>query len=106
MYWNMALANKGLSTWGWRQNSLITVENGEFEYTPEFYLIKHFAKFVRKGAVMLKTEGRHSSNSTVFKNADGTRVLVTLNPFDKEKVLTVEGKSYALKPRSLNTIIL
>ena len=106
VYWNMALANHGLSTWGWRQNSLISVDDGKFEYTPEFYLIKHFAKFVKKGAVMLRTEGRHSSNSTVFKNEDGSRVLVTLNPFDKEKVLTVEGKNYILAPRSLNSIVL
>lgn len=106
VYWNMALENDCISTWGWKQNSLICVKDGEYEYTPEFYLIKHFASFVKKGAVMLGTSGGFSSCATVFKNPDGERVAVILNPFDWEKILTVEGKNYILKPRSFNSIVL
>ena len=106
VYWNMALNADGLSTWGWHQNSLITVDDGDYKYNPEFYLIKHFSKYVKKGAVKLKTNGRFSSNATVFKNEDGSIVAVVLNPFNYEKVLTIKGVNYALKPRSLNTIIL
>lgn len=106
VYWNMALENDGLSTWGWRQNSLISVKDGEYTLNPEFYLLKHFAHFVKRGAVMLSTKGEMSSNATVFKNPDGSVVAVVLNPFDFEKVLTIEGKNYKLKPRSINTILL
>lgn len=106
IYWNMALDNHGYSTWGWRQNSLISVENGEFTFNPEFYLLKHFGHFVKRGAVMLSVKGEMSSNSSIFQNPDGSVVAVILNPFEFEKVVTIEGKNYPLKPRSFNTIVL
>ena len=106
VYWNMALDNDGLSSWGWRQNSLISVKNGEYRYNPEFYLVKHFAKFVKRGAVMLATTGDFSSNTTVFENADGSRVAVIVNLFGFEKTVSLENTSYTLKPRSFNTIVL
>lgn len=106
VYWNMALENDGLSTWGWRQNSLISVKDGEYRFNPEFYCIKHFSHFVKRGAVMLRTKGDFSSNTSIFENPDGSRIAVIMNPFEKEKVLTVEGKNYILKPKSFNSIIL
>jgi glucosylceramidase len=106
VYWNMALPKDSFSTWGWKQNSLISVDNGEYVLTPEFYLIRHFAQYVKEGAVMLSTKGEMSSNSTVFRNPDGSRVGIFLNPFPFEKILTVEGKNYILPPRSFHTILL
>lgn len=106
VYWNMALDNDGLSTWGWRQNSLISVKDGEYKYNPEFYCVKHFSHFVKRGAVMLETKGEFSSNTSVFENPDGSRVAVIMNPFDDETILTIENISYVLKPRSFNSIIL
>ncbi len=106
VYWNMVLLAGGLSTWGWRQNSLFTVNDGNYEKTPEFYCVKHFSHFVKKGAVMLKTEGAHSSNSAVFKNPDGSVAAVMINPYNNEKVVTIEGNNYVLKPMSFNTIVL
>ena len=105
MYWNMALDNGGYSTWGWRQNSLISIENGECVYNPDFYMVKHFSHLVKRGAVMLETKGSFSSNTTIFRNPDGTIIAVVLNPFEEEKVLTIEDKNYLLKPRSFNTIV-
>ena len=106
VYWNMALDNDGMSSWGWHQNSLVKVENGKYTYTPDYYMVKHFAHFVKRGAVMLKTQGSFSSNTTIFKNPDGSLVAVVLNPFDEQKVLTIKDKNYVLKPRSFNTMIL
>lgn len=106
VYWNMALPADSISTWGWKQNSLISVRDGGYVFTPEFWLIKHFAHFVKEGAVMLRTHGAHSSCTTVFQNPDGSRVAVVMNPFEFEKTLTVEGKSYPLAPRSFSTILL
>ena len=106
VYWNMALENDGVSTWGWRQNSLVSVKDGEFEYNPEFYLLKHFSHFVKKGAVLLSVKGEMSSNTTAFKNADGSVAAVIINPFEFEKTITIENTSYVLKPRSFNTIII
>lgn len=104
VYWNMALDNDGLSTWGWRQNSLISVKEGEYKFNYEFYVVKHFAQFIKKGAVMLKNSGELASNTIAFMNPDGSKVAVILNPFEFEKTVTLEGKNYCLKPLSFNTI--
>ena len=104
VYWNMALGKGSISTWGWKQNSLICVDGENYEFMPDFYIIKHFAHFVKNGAVMLNTQGRASSCATVFKNLDGNRVAIVVNPYDFEKILTVEDNNYVLPPRSFNTI--
>ena len=62
VYWNMALDNDGHSTWGWRQNSLISVKEGKYSYNPDFYAVKHLAKFIKRGALRIETEGELSSN--------------------------------------------
>lgn len=105
VYWNMALENDGLSSWGWRQNSLISVHNGDFTFNPEFYLLKHFAHFVKKGATMLSTKGEMSSNTTVFKNPDSSIAAFILNPFEFEKTVTLNNVNLVLKPRSFNTVV-
>ncbi len=104
VYWNMALENGGVSTWGWVQNSLISVEDGQFTYNPEFYVMKHFGHFVKRGAQLLSVKGDMSSNVTAFKNPDGSIVAVVLNPFDFEKTVTIGDKSYILPPRSFSTV--
>lgn len=106
VYWNMVLKEGGLSTWGWRQNSLFTIKDGELIKNPEYYCVKHFSHFIKKGAQMLKTYSHHTSSTVAFKNPDSSIVIVTANPYDKDKILTIEGKNYILKPKSINTIIL
>ena len=40
-YWNTILPENGLSSWGWKQNSLVSVmDNGEIRYNPDFNIIK------------------------------------------------------------------
>lgn len=105
IYWNMALENGGLSTWGWVQNSLISVEDGKFVFNPEFYVMKHFSHFIKRGARLVAVSGDMSSNTTAFKNPDGSIAAVVLNPFEFEKTVTIGGKSYVLSPRSFNTFV-
>lgn len=106
VYWNIALTEGATSTWGWKQNSLITVtKDGDYRYNPDFYVIKHYARFVREGAVMLKTKGGWSTNTTLFRNPDGSTVAVVMNPFDFEKDLTLMGETFRLPPRSFVTLV-
>ncbi len=105
VYWNIALEEDCSSTWGWRQNSLVTVKNGKRIYNPEFYLMKHYSHFVKRGATYLKLKGEFASNCSAFKNPDGSLVLVVKNPYDDYKTVTFEGKSYRLPPKSINTIV-
>lgn len=106
VYWNMALENDGVSTWGWRQNSLISVKDGEYTFNPEFYVMKHFSQFVKKGAILLSTKGEMSSNTTAFKNPDGSIAAVIMNPFEFEKTVTINQTNYILPPRSFNSIVI
>ncbi|MBQ7907568.1 MAG: glycoside hydrolase family 30 protein [Clostridia bacterium] len=104
VYWNLALKYDQPSTWGWIQNSLISVKDGKFIYTPEFYLMKHFSHFIKRGAKYVETKGEFASSCAAFKNPDGKMVLVVYNPYSFEKTITLEGKSYTLPPYSINTI--
>lgn len=106
IYWNMALENDGVSTWGWRQNSLLSVKDGDFEFNPDFYMLKHFSHFVKRGAVLLSVKGEMSSNTTAFRNPDGKTVAVILNPFEKPKTVNIRGENLRLEPRSFNTIVI
>ena len=105
VYWNIALEGDSASTWGWRQNSLIHINDGVATLTPEFYLMKHFSHFVKRGARYLKLLGEYSSSTAAFRNPDGTIVLVAANPYTEEITITFECKSYTLPPRSVNTVV-
>ena len=105
VYWNLALKENQPSTWGWRQNSLVTVNNGEKTYTPEFYLMKHFSHFVKRGAKYVEAKGEFASSCAIFKNPNGQIVAFVFNPYNFEKVITIGEKSYTLPARSVNTII-
>lgn len=105
VYWNMALENEGISTWGWKQNSLISVKDGAYTFNPEFYVMKHFAHFVKQGAVLLSVTGEMSSDTTAFRNPDGSIAAVILNPFPFSKTVTLFGKNLTLRPRSINTVL-
>lgn len=109
-YWNMILEEGGVSTWGWRQNSLISVtKDNKIHYNPEYYLMRHFSKHIKPGAVMKGLKGDFAGNSLVFKNPDGTTVLEVLNSFDEEKSVTfnlnTKNYNFTVKPHSFNTLV-
>ena len=82
LYWNLALERGGVSRWGWSQNSLITVDtvSGQFEYTHEYYLLKHVSHFVRPGARLIETLSYTGyENQLAFRNPDGSIVIVMQN---------------------------
>jgi glucosylceramidase len=112
IYWNMILEPQGSSTWGWKQNSLITINPAtkEFTYNPEFYVMKHFSHFVQQGAVRLGTKGNLTGNSLAFENPDGSIIIIVNNGMKKERAVTLKVKekhiSLALKPYSFNTFVI
>jgi glucosylceramidase len=93
IYWNMILQPGGLSTWGWRQNAMITVDPAAKTVTlnPEFYIVKHFARFIAPGAVRLGLQGPWTGNAVAFHNPDGSTVVVVGNPFPEARGFTLEG---------------
>ena len=107
-YWNMVLDHTGLSTWGWRQNSMVSIEKatGKVTYNPEYYLMKHLSAFVSPGSYRLKTN--EQKNHLAFLTPEGKIVLVVVNTEDAEKDIrvTYNGKliNLAMKAKSFNTI--
>ena len=49
VYWNMFLEPEGRSTWGWKQNSLFTVDPTTQALTtnPEYHVMRHFSGKIR-----------------------------------------------------------
>lgn len=113
-YWNMILG-EGISTWGWRQNSLFSIntETGEFVRNPEYYVIRHFSHYIEPGARLIQTQGHFNAMSLAFKNPDGSKVVLAQNalgramPFSfsasEEGQTTPSGFQVTLEPRSFNT---
>ena len=84
VYWNMVLDVGGLSTWGWPQNSLFSVDPKKAVATanPEFFVMRHFARFVRCGDEVRQAHGKWAGNAICFRTAQGADVLVIQNPLD------------------------
>lgn len=105
-YWNMVLPKEGESTWGWKQNSMITVSADKtVSFEHEYYVMKHFSCFVTPGAKRLVLSGHLCSNAVAFKNPDGTVVLTVQNPFARPLTFSFAGEVFTLSPDSFNTIV-
>jgi glucosylceramidase len=78
--WNMVLDETGMSTWNWRQNSMITVNRATSQVTfnGEYYVVRHFSQFVKPGAKRVLTTGLWG-DKIAFENPDGSMVLVMGN---------------------------
>jgi glucosylceramidase len=60
-------------------------QTGELIYTPSYYYIGHFSKFIKPGALRVSTTtSRSTLESTTFKNTNGSMVTVVMNKTDKK----------------------
>jgi glucosylceramidase len=106
MYWNMVLDETGISYWGWKQNSMISVNPSTKTYrlNPEFYLMKHLSAFVEPGAKKLAL-GNENGNCLAFRNSDSVVVFYYNNGPSKEVAFTIDQKQFTVKleEESFNT---
>ena len=110
VYWNMILNSRnGCSTWGWRQNCMVSIENGQAQYNHEYYIFKHLCRFVGKGAVRRKLSGLFSGMSVAFETPAGQKVILVHNPLDRAFELCVDADGQTAKavlpPDSVSTIV-
>ncbi|MBN2281113.1 MAG: glycoside hydrolase family 30 protein [Candidatus Marinimicrobia bacterium] len=82
----------------------------ELIYTPSYYYIGHFSKFIRPGAKRISTvTSRSHLLSTSFLNKDGQMATVVMNKTDEEipYKLYIGMKAIELKalPHSIQTIV-
>lgn len=109
LYWNLSTDQGGMSTWGWAQNSLVSVdaERKTFRYNPDYYLLKHLTHFVNVGAKRLETSGT-CDDALAFANPDGTTVLLVRNELPHAQMVQVQLPDRAiaieLPPDSVGTL--
>jgi glucosylceramidase len=110
-FWNPVLDETGESQWGWKQNSMISINSKSLEvkYNPEYFLLKHFSSFIQPGAFKLQTKGPFE-NILAFRNPDGKIVLIMVNSEMSTKNLKVKiGNKIitaGLTAKSFNTFVL
>lgn len=85
-------------------------KKGELIYTPSYYYIGHFSKFIRPNAKRVSTvSSRSHLLSTSFINADGKIVTVVMNKSDQEITyklyIGAEAVEETILPDSIQTLI-
>lgn len=86
-------------------------DSGELIYTPSYYYIGHFSKFVRPNAKRVSTvTSRSHLLSTTFINEDGTMATVVMNQSELEITykLYIESKTVEviIPPHAMQTLII
>jgi glucosylceramidase len=86
---------------------VIDPELKTFNYTIEYYLLKHFSHFVKPGAKKLETGGEYK-DLLAFLNPDKSVVVILANQLHtaKDVKIRIGEKIYQaeLKPDSFSTI--
>ena len=112
--WNMVLDKQGGPNWfkNWCVAPVIAdPENDEVYFTPLYYVMSHFSKFMRPGAVKIGCKIDHTEvMATAVQNMDGSIVGVIFNP--TEEVFSIELhqdsdiKNISIDAKALQTIVI
>jgi glucosylceramidase len=112
--WNMVLDKQGGPNWfkNWCAAPVIVdPDNDEVYFTPLYYTMAHFSKFIRPGAQIIEVDNPDKDLMvTAAKNPDGTIAFVIFNEGMKNKNYTVRFReseiSINLGAQSLQTVLI
>jgi glucosylceramidase len=112
--WNMVLDKQGGPNWfkNWCVAPVIVdLETDEVYYTPIYYTLAHFSKFIRPGAVRIGLEMKDTSlQATAAQNPDGSIALVVFNEGNTANYFTIElngsTKSISIEPQAIQTLVI
>lgn len=110
--WNMVLNKQGGPNWfkNWCTAPVIVdEEKDEVYFTPLYYTIAHFSKFIRPGAVRIGFENADKEVMvTAAQNPDGSVVVIVFNPGEEEKPFSISLKNdkvnAVIKAKAIQTI--
>lgn len=111
MYWNFILDETGKSQWGWKQNSMISIDSKTktIKYNPEFYLMKHLSAFVEPGDVKLGATGEADNTIAFYCAAKNEVKVLCFNEQGENAVfnLNINGEEVKaeLPAKSFNTLV-
>ena len=112
--WNMVLDRQGGPNWfkNWCVAPVIVdPEADEVYFTPLYYTLSHFSKFIRPGAMRIGLENSDDTLLvTAVKNPDGSIAVVLLNQDLKTKEVRLslgdKGTGFRIKPQAIQTILI
>ena len=112
--WNMVLDKQGGPNWfeNWCVAPVIVdPENDEVYFTPIYYTLAHFSKYIRPGAKVIEVKNPDETLMiTAAKNPDGTIAVVVFNEGETPKNLnlTLNGISafIQISGQAIQTIII
>ncbi|MFZ4543170.1 MAG: glycoside hydrolase family 30 protein [Saprospiraceae bacterium] len=112
--WNMVLDRQGGPNWfkNWCTAPVIVdPEKDEVYFTPLYYTMAHFSKFIRPGAVKIACKIENESViATAAKNPDGNIAVVIFNPTDEkytiEIILNKQKKLISISSKALQTVLI
>ncbi len=112
--WNMVLDKQGGPNWfkNWCIAPIIVDPNSdEVYFTPLYFTMAHFSKFMRPGGIKIGCTINHSEiMTTAVKNPDGTIALVIFNPTEKKKTLEIHcynhKKTISINAKALQTVVI
>ena len=112
--WNMVLNKQGGPNWfkNWCIAPVIVdTEKDEVYFTPLYYVMAHFSKFMRPNAVRIGCKINHKEvMATAVQNQDGSFAIAVFNPTDEPFNISIqlnsETKKITINAKALQTIII
>ena len=112
--WNMVLDTQGGPNWfkNWCVAPVIVdPKKDEVYFTPLYYVMAHFSKFMRPGAVRIGCTINHKEvMATAVQNTDGSIVIALFNPtedkFSIDIILNKQVEKISIDAKALQTIVL
>jgi glucosylceramidase len=112
--WNMVLDRQGGPNWfkNWCVAPVIVDPDAdEVYFTPIYYTMAHFSKYIRPGAKIIGLENSDEELMvTAAQNPDGSIIVVTFNETETPKSinLSINGKmkEFAIDAKAIQTIVI
>ena len=112
--WNMVLDRQGGPNWfkNWCVAPVIVdPQKDEVYYTPLYYIMAHFSKYIRPGATVIGAESSDTDLMvTAAKNPDGSTAVVIFNEGIKPKSFELKtaktSKQILISPQAIQTILI
>ena len=90
---------------------IVDTEKDEVYFTPLYYVMAHFSKFMRPGAVKIGCKINHKEvMTTAVQNQDGSIIVALFNPTDEPYQVSIQlnntTKVITIDAKALQTIII
>jgi glucosylceramidase len=112
--WNMVLDRQGGPNWfkNWCTAPVIVdPERDEVYFTPLYYTLVHFSRFIRPGAVRIGFDNPDPELMvTAVQNVNGAVVVIVFNPTERAKSFRISAQNQqinaSIKAKAIQTIVI